>query len=279
MPPSAARPMVERPFLARLPGLFAQARNTLNRIRHRLIWPKPPGPVFHITHHKAGSQWIRRILEELSGPWIVPPRSDGGQFLHEPIRARSVYPTLYLTREQFESVSLPPRTRRFVVIRDLRDTLISAYFSLKISHDPIDSRMAAYRAALQKWSQEEGLTRMIREICSPIAALQRSWLNGPAEIIKYEDLLDRDEEILGRILLEEYQFPVSRDHFTRVVAANRFAARTGGRKPGMEDVASHERKGIAGDWRNHFTDRIARAFKEHYGDLLIATGYERDLNW
>jgi len=63
------------------------------------------------------------------------------------------------------------------------------------------------------------------------------------------------------------------------VLANRFEAQTGGRPRGVEDVTAHQRKGVAGDWRNHFTDRIKRAFKARYGGLLVATGYEKDLDW
>jgi lipopolysaccharide transport system ATP-binding protein len=235
--------------------------------------------VFHVTHHKAGSQWIRRILEELADPWVVRPRADSSQFLNEPIRPRRVYPTLYVTREQFEQVDSPANSRRFIVIRDLRDTLVSAYFSLALSHRTIDPLMANYRARLKSLAKDEALIRMIREVCRPIASIQRSWLQGRDEILKYEDLLNRDEEILSRVLLDRCGLPVSRDHFARVIAANRFESRTGGRKPGAEDPRSHERKGIAGDWRNHFTDRIAKEFKGHYGDLLIASGYERDDRW
>jgi len=39
------------------------------------------------------------------------------------------------------------------------------------------------------------------------------------------------------------------------------------------------RKGIAGDWRNYLRGSLKEAFKERYGDLLVTTGYEKDLNW
>ena len=39
------------------------------------------------------------------------------------------------------------------------------------------------------------------------------------------------------------------------------------------------RKGISGDWRNHFGPDHVRAFKEVAGDMLIRLGYERDLDW
>lgn len=59
----------------------------------------------------------------------------------------------------------------------------------------------------------------------------------------------------------------------------RFEELTQGRKRGEEDSTSGCRKGIAGDWRNVFTDRDRAIFKEHAGGLLIELGYERNENW
>jgi hypothetical protein len=50
-----------------------------------------------------------------------------------------------------------------------------------------------------------------------------------------------------------------------VVANNRFENLTGGRKAGEEDIFAHERKGVSGDWRNHFTARLSARFDELYG--------------
>ncbi|HVS27088.1 MAG TPA: hypothetical protein VHE58_07310 [Burkholderiales bacterium] len=44
-------------------------------------------------------------------------------------------------------------------------------------------------------------------------------------------------------------------------------------------MQAHERKGVAGDWQNYFSKRVKEAFKNRYGGLLVATGYERDLDW
>jgi lipopolysaccharide transport system ATP-binding protein len=54
---------------------------------------------------------------------------------------------------------------------------------------------------------------------------------------------------------------------------------TGGRPRGQEDVGAHERRGVAGDWRRHFTPKLTSACKALYGDLLIAAGYEKDEAW
>jgi hypothetical protein len=42
---------------------------------------------------------------------------------------------------------------------------------------------------------------------------------------------------------------------------------------------SHRRKGIVGDWRNYFTEELKVQFKALYGNVLIETGYEKNLDW
>ncbi len=112
-----------------------------------------------------------------------------------------------------------------------------------------------------------------------IAAFQWSWVASGEELIKYEELLANDEEILTRVLMQHCKLPVEPSRFLEVVRANRFESRTGGHRRGHEDVNSHERKGVAGDWQNHFTDKVACAFRSRYGSLLVATGYEKDERW
>ena len=58
-----------------------------------------------------------------------------------------------------------------------------------------------------------------------------------------------------------------------------FENMSGGRVKGEEDVTSHFRKGEAGDWANHFTPEIKRAFKDRFNDVLLETGYENDGRW
>ena len=64
-----------------------------------------------------------------------------------------------------------------------------------------------------------------------------------------------------------------------MVHDNRFETKTAGRKEGEEDVTSHYRKGVAGDWRNHFTQAHVDEFKTRYGDLLVRLGYEQSADW
>jgi lipopolysaccharide transport system ATP-binding protein len=66
---------------------------------------------------------------------------------------------------------------------------------------------------------------------------------------------------------------INRNRLERIIIENRFESLTGGRKAGVEDASSHERKGISGDWMNYFTPTIERKFLDRYGDLLIRADY------
>ncbi len=70
-----------------------------------------------------------------------------------------------------------------------------------------------------------------------------------------------------------------RTHFFKREAPTLKDERTTGRKKGQEAEHSHLRKGVAGDWRNHFTDVHVKQFKSSYPGLLARLGYEADDNW
>jgi lipopolysaccharide transport system ATP-binding protein len=245
-------------------------------LRAEVLWPT----VLHVTHPKAGSQWVRKVLEGCCPERCVTPTYGLTHFLRDSVKPGKLYPTLYVSRQQLDAVPLPRNTRRFVIIRDLRDTLISWYFSVKVSHTVEAAVTAAYRAILNRLSIEDGLIWALHEAphFAEIVNIQRSWQEAGEPLVRYEDLLEHDVEIFTRLLLDQCRLPVRRAHLQSVIRACRFEQLTG-RPRGVEDVSCHERKGIAGDWRNHFTDRVRQAFKACFGDVLVATGYERNSDW
>lgn len=229
--------------------------------------------IFHITHWKAGSQWLYKILREIALERIVAPQLDEKQFLDAPLVNGAVYPTVYVTKEQFESVVLPESYRKFIVIRDLRDTLISGYFSIRYSHGIIDDRLTRWRDRLETKTIGDGLMMLMDEWLPLSAKIQQSWIEAGEKIIRYEELLVNDLEILEQLLIGHCEIPVTPERLREVVMTNRFENLTGGRRPGEENNMAHERKGVAGDWRNYFTPLVIDNFNEQYGSLLIDTGY------
>ena len=238
--------------------------------------------MFHVTHWKAGSTWLTKILGRCVRGRIVRPMQGVAHVRERPIEPGGVYPRVYLTREEFESMSLPAHWRRFVVIRDLRDTLVSAYFSVKFSHreNPQNPFLSEERERLQTMGAKEGLTWMVDQaVVTKSAAIQDSWARAEVPLIRYEDLVENDIRILTRILIDECEFSLSPPQVRRIVRSSRFERLSGGRMRGDEEITSHFRKGVPGDWRNHFTGPLKQTFKERWGELLIATGYEKDNDW
>lgn len=230
----------------------------------RLVEPT----LFHITHWKAGSQWIQEILRGLAPDRIVAPRLGEGQVLFDRIVPGGIYPTVYLTKEQVESIELPAGSRRFIVLRDLRDTLVSGYFSAKFSHAIAWSGTTNLRARLDALNQEEGMLYLAEKWLQGVAVIQASWLASGEPIVRYEDLLGNDVDLLEETLVKDGGIRVDRATLKTVVEANRFDAMSGGRERGSEDVNAHARKAIAGDWQNHFTPAIRKRVDELYGHLV-----------
>jgi hypothetical protein len=52
-----------------------------------------------------------------------------------------------------------------------------------------------------------------------------------------------------------------------------------GRAPGHADPTQHIRKGVVGDWRNHFSREAAETFQQLFGAALVRLGYEADDRW
>ena len=235
--------------------------------------------LFHVTHWKAGSQWIRKILEDTFPDLCVEPKVGIGHFLNDKLIHGRVYPTVYVTKEQFESIPKPFDWTKFIVIRDLRDTLISGYFSLKYSHAAISSGIVTYRDKLTSMSIEDGLIYLIHDWLQLSANVQKSWIYSDEAYIRYEDLLVDDVKQLSRVLVDTCCVDVDLKLLESSIVKNRFENLTGGRKRGQEEVLSHERKGVSGDWENYFTPKVKECFKQKYGTLLIDTKYETGLEW
>jgi hypothetical protein len=108
--------------------------------------------------------------------------------------------------------------------------------------------------------------------------------DGPAVLgsnyteVRYEDLLVRPNEEVERLL---GFLGVGTDEMLveHCVSQASFEKLSRGRERGEEDPSSFYRKGVAGDWRNYFTEEDKRVFKEEAGELLIRLGYEEDFDW
>jgi lipopolysaccharide transport system ATP-binding protein len=243
---------------------------------------KVPTTVF-ITHAKAGSTWLDRIFRDLFGR-LVAPRGDsaaaatGHDLSKFVFPAGRIYSAMFLSREELEAHPELAHAGRFVVLRDARDTLVSHYFSLKVSHS-LDDRgeIERQRTVLNTLSKEEGLLYCLKRM-RKLSERQLAWWQSGELVYRYEDLLRNDVPLLTYLFVNKLRLPVSPSRVEEAVIANRFEARFG-RRLGAVDVNSHGRQGAPGNWREHFTPAVAEKFVEIFGETLIAGGYEPNHRW
>src|SRR6202034_3098967 len=168
---------------------------------------------------------------------------------------------------------------RFVLIRDLRDTLVSAYFSIRNSH-PVDNPVVEkWRIVLSKLNQEDGMIYLMETWLNLSGNIQRSWLESGEAVFRLEDCMTDAVGSLTQMFQKGWGLAVDPQRLKAVATKHSFERLSGGRQRGSEEVSSHYRKGIHGDWQNHFTPAITRRFKTLYNDVLVMGGYEKDASW
>jgi Sulfotransferase domain len=191
-----------------------------------------------------------------------------------------------------------PEARVIHIIRDGRDQAVSMLhhvWNRSTDRGGVQTLMPGEferREAYRKDPQELLLTGEGMFTEERLRGAARSWNarvgktveDGPALLgsnyteVRYEDLLERPNEEVGR--LARFLGADARQKAVRqAVGSASFERLSKGRERGREDTSSFYRKGIAGDWKNHFTERDKEIYKEEAGELLIRLGYEKDLDW
>jgi hypothetical protein len=250
--------------------------------------------IYHCCVQKTASQWVRRILsdrktvyrysgleafhtESAMAGGVDMRRLDERTF-DAPFAKRTIVTPLYLSLECMRGIPKPPRWKAFFVMRDPRDIIVSRYFSFKISHRVIGN-IGDLRERLAGMSEAEGLNFVIDELDRRgLFAALRSWsrlpaANDEAPVFRYEDLIGPAQLNHFQRLFEACDLRLPEAAARDVLERNSFAARSGGRAPGIEDVSSHLRKGVAGDWKNHFVPEVERHFRQVTGTLIDELGY------
>lgn len=116
----------------------------------------------------------------------------------------------------------------------------------------------------------------------PPVTIALEWLRQQCLVITFDEMKASTPAVNRRILNHCGIDDVTDEEIEQHAAAHSFE-RVTGRQRGEEGNAIRTgyfwRKGVSGDWRNHFDPRLTDEFKYLYGDALVALGYETDLDW
>lgn len=188
-------------------------------------------------------------------------------------------------------------THPFYLYRDGRDIMVSFYFHrmrVIARNKDVNDRLAGkrYERLFGKGYDPQDVRRWLPRFIEHEFAHPRdsrvtwarhveSWYDPDrthVAYLSYEDLLADTRATLTRAVehvagrrIEPWRIDMAVEKFSM--------ARQTGRAPGEEDRSSFIRKGISGDWKNHFTREAAEIFHDRAGATLIALGYETDQRW
>jgi hypothetical protein len=196
-----------------------------------------------------------------------------------------------------ETHRIYPEAKVIHMIRDGRDVEISMlHHRWKNSLDrggphilkpeEEERRKAHENGDLQKlaeigWFDEDELRRRAGLWGSQVAGAVK---DGPELLgdnyteVTYEGLLENAEVQVGRLV--SFLGASSDEKIVRRCVRNAsFEKLSQGRERGQEDPTSFFRKGVAGDWKNVFSEKDKQIFKEEAGSILVKLGYEADNDW
>lgn len=247
-----------------------------SRYRHPLL--------FIAGMPKSGSTWLEQMVASFPGyREVLIPEASFAELRGEPghvfelpsgafdrLRRCLVLAKMHCPGTEGNVAVLRESGAPYVVLyRDPRDVAVSYIHYVRASpwhHD---------HPALRGLSDGEAIRHFIRRRLPEFARWMRSWRDrrDPERslMLSYEELLDDPGGSLARVA-ELFELDADEATIRGILERNRFdKSRAAGSK--------FFRKGVAGDWKNHFDEDLKRDFKAVDGDLLVEFGYEGDLAW
>lgn len=233
-----------------------------------------PSKIVLTEHPKSGGTWVSQMIAEYLD--ISNPRD------RMPPRRRCVLHGHYLKVADANDI--------IVMWRDGRDVLVSHYY-YHLFHRrktmPGWAEMQQKRIGIKDARDvQRNMPRYIEYFFTDGPPFNMTWTSfietwknrtGHVET-SYEAMREFPGQEMKKIL--EYLLVPDIDDLKLEACIAKFSfENVTGRKPGEENPYCFVRKGIVGDWKNHFTREAREVFDHYAGQTLIDLGYESDRSW
>ena len=216
--------------------------------------------VFVNAFPKSGVTWLMRLIcDLLEAQHQDTPQMEPLTYGH-PVKGGWV---VKKTHYPYFQHSIPILKGKTVVVsqRDPRDVAVSAMFYRKTTD---------LEAAIDVMIQSD-YAKWIGSWLTPVERLKVA----QCVFTKYELLhscpVQTLREIIKELTGEWLSDPRTEEALERQSFENMASQ--------YKDGGHFMRKGIVGDWRNHFTRDLARKFNEHLGEFMLEQGYVDSLDW
>ena len=153
------------------------------------------------------------------------------------------------------------------MMRDCRDVIVSKYFFEKdfcVQNDIVKEFNSSFDDFVSKTADEW-------------AAFVREWKRANVLTVHYEHLLHNPFAEMKSVL-KTLGFSIEDEAVSTAIRKNTKDAM----KASLDRAFKHNtfvRKGIKGDWKNHFSARHKEMVKKYAGSELIDAGYEENNDW
>jgi hypothetical protein len=272
------------------PRYVAQARACRNGFR-QFGHLYPQKVLFIAGLPKSGTTWLKRMIAAYPGfhELLIPDvaayelATGGSHDYNLPTDMFSHFENMLVVTKMHVHGSphnvklLRAAGVKYVVLyRDLRDVAVSGVFYLR------QTAWHPEHPVYAKLSVIEGLAAFAERTLPAFVDWIRSWHQNRdprmSVELRYEQMLTDPIAAMMRVA-EHFELDTSPQRIRTIVEQYSFERLSGGRSRGQESEDSFFRKGVAGDWKNHFTPKLRELYRELLGDFLIEFGYEQDQSW
>lgn len=222
-----------------------------------------------LSHHKCATNWIRSIANNIERAGLICLHTSGGLKKTSFVSAKSSAPMVALNVNAGRSADLDHAHAEYPVlhfVRDPRDALISNYWSWVRSHRNNSSTILEFRHRASDMSVEDGLLDLIEIF--PMGRQLSQWseeLWARSVQIRYESMLDNFNDTV-RQMFSPAGIHLDEEMLNMLKQRTSFSS-ISGRDAGNEDVDSHYRKGVPGDWKQYETPALRAKFHDVWGWL------------
>lgn len=233
-------------------------------------------PIYVVGHPRSGTTWLTRLLADVlncpAGAGM--PEKDAADIVTE----GQGRPGKYVVRKgHFRLVDAPGKPFVYAphkmnwparkgepiifIIRDPRDIAVSRSFYFNRPLEKEIEKMGNWSEYVEKW-------------------IDFILVDDQPFYTFYEELLRATSAWLPRILDYLGELPAHWDRIENAVHRQSFAERKKWTLANLDKLPNGERhlkmlrKGIVGDWKNHFTPELEQMAKESFGEAMERLGYE-----
>ena len=248
--------------------------------------------MYVVGYPKSGNTWLCFLLayclnaeyDDLDAPGIHPTNDYQRRYvkggLAHPSYQNQIGQILKTHRQESKGMSLEEPL--VYIIRDGRDVMVSYYF---YRHTYINARNSQFwkqwllkirhffNSSSNNTANYQNFSAFLRQYTDEWLTHVSTWLQHQhTALIRYEDLKTAPEATLDR-LFRQLGVLVTPEIIQQALEIFDFK-QLSQRNAGEEDRSSFFRKGIVGDWQNHFSAQDREFFQHKAAKVMSQVGYD-----